>query len=163
SRVSPKGIEYNGDYSSGYSDRSLVDKEYVLSVIPTNIFSATENELIKYSSETSSVGTGIFSSSSGNVTLGHNTLPGVTRTINVEGSESSIELLLESKSIGGVTLKSGGTSLEVKNSEIYLNTESNQTIALLAGKKENGDGLPLFIGGQSLNEGVGTSVYIYGG
>lgn len=35
-RASPKGVEYSGDYSAGYSTRSLVDKAYVDAANATN-------------------------------------------------------------------------------------------------------------------------------
>lgn len=45
-RISPKGIEYNGDYSATYSNRSLVDKGYVTGITSTLLPISTFNTYV---------------------------------------------------------------------------------------------------------------------
>lgn len=77
------------------------------------------DEIIKYSSSTSGVGTKVFSTSNGNLTLGDSGLAGSSRTITATGSASDVDILFTPKGTNGTVRVSNGR-LSIGNSNTFL-------------------------------------------
>jgi hypothetical protein len=97
------GFRYEADYSANWTNRSLVDRGYVLQQIALGgaaiINTAGVNELPKSGSAVTIVPSGVFSLSTGTLSLGTG-LAGTSRYIAAEGSASDVGLKLYTKGAG---------------------------------------------------------------
>lgn len=108
-----QGLVYASDYSSGFTNRSLVDKEWVDNLVTSN------NTIIP---------------SSGNLYIHGNLLPGTNSQYNLGSSQFEWHTLYvgsQSLVIGGVTISSADGSIIVNS--INLGTENNPLILTASG------------------------------
>ena len=111
-----QGVRYAADYQAQYTDRSLVDKNFVLTQIALGgaaiINTAGVNEIPKSASAVSIVPSGIYSTSIGSISLG-TALAGASRYVSAEGSASDVALQLYAKgnAVMGLNFGLGGLTV----------------------------------------------------
>jgi hypothetical protein len=107
------GLVYNADHSAANAanDRWIPDKAYVDSVAGGGgaTLTGSADEILKYASASSGVGTKVFSTSNGNLVLGDSGLAG-DRTIDVAGSATNINITHKTKGSGEFIFQNGGSA-----------------------------------------------------
>ena len=147
-----QGVRYAADYQAQYTDRSLVDKNFVLTQIALGgaaiINTAGVNEIPKSASAVSIVPTGIFSTAIGSISLGTG-LAGTSRYVAADGSAADVGLKLYTKGNGimdfafggggailGDTTLSGGRVLTVGSSgssaDLFIYSKGASSVVALA-------------------------------
>lgn len=112
-RVTPRGIEYLGDYSAGYTTRSLVDKGYVLGAKTYTGTQTMTSPVIVTSLTTSSSTFALLNTTPTTINFG-----AATTTFNIGANSAAQTISIGSSSTGSSTYNFGNGATAASNNKV---------------------------------------------